>query len=116
MIEQIFSRGGSFSIFPYRVFYLDSSPDYPLQAGFGISSKKFKKAVDRNRVKRLGREVYRVQKISLANQLRQTNRSLALFFVYTAKELPVYPDLYEKMKLILEKLMQLGNEKISSGH
>jgi ribonuclease P protein component len=116
LIEQIFSRGGRFTVFPYRVFYLEHPPNQPLQAGFGISSRIFKRAVDRNRIKRLGREVYRVQKNPLAGELKQTNRSLALFFVYTAKELPVYADLYEKMKLILEKLMELGNEKNSSGH
>ncbi len=116
MIEQIFSRGTRFTVFPYRVFYLDALQAQPLQAGFGISTKNFKKAVDRNRIKRLGREVYRLQKNPLANQLKQTNRSLALFFVYTAKELPVYAELYEKMKLILEKLMAAGNEKNTSNH
>ena len=77
-----------------------------LQAGFTVSSRNFKKAVDRNRIKRLTRETYRLQKNQLQNQLRENHKSLAVFFIYTGKELPQYAALFEKVKIALEKLEQ----------
>ena len=64
--------------------------------------KHFKKAVDRNRVKRLVRETYRLQKPVLSAKPR--NGELDIFIIYNDRELPEYQDLYEKMGLLLKKL------------
>ncbi len=77
-----------------------------LQAGFGASSRNFKKAVDRNRIKRLTREAYRLQKNALRQRLEETDRSLAVFIIYTGKELPEYDTVTKKMGLILQKLLK----------
>ena len=82
----------------------------PLQAGFGSGVKQFKKAVDRNRIKRLSKEVYRLQKPQLHDKLKNADRSMAVFFIYTAKQLPDYGLLYEKMGLILQRLINLTDE------
>jgi ribonuclease P protein component len=75
-----------------------------MQAGVGVSTKNFKKAVDRNRIKRLMRESYRLQKISLSNKLKEKNLQLALFFIYTAKDLPEFKIISEKIGLILQRI------------
>jgi ribonuclease P protein component len=75
-----------------------------LQAGVTVSSRRFKKAVDRNRVKRILRETYRLQKLPLQQVLNEKNISIALFFIYTGKELPVFSEVYEKMGIILQHL------------
>lgn len=82
-----------------------------LQAGFTVSSRQFKKAVDRNRIKRLMREAYRHQKgaIRLLPQLNTCN--LNLFFIYIGKELPEYDLIYEKIGGALSRLMKLTIEK-----
>ncbi len=93
------------SAFPVKVLYdfTENKPE-PLQAGVTVSSRKFKKAVERNRVKRILREAYRLQKLQLEHSLKEQNLCLALFFIYTGKELPVFAEVYEKMGILLQKL------------
>ena len=80
---------------------------YALQFGAGVSSKNFKKAVDRNRVKRVMRETYRLQKNNLQEKLKQQNSELHLFIIYTNKELPDYKEAYIKMEMVIDKLIIL---------
>jgi ribonuclease P protein component len=125
-IERVFREGKSFSLFPYRVHFLLQPPatdasrpeppilrgpaakglTSPLQAGFGASSRHFKKAVDRNRIKRLSREAYRLQKEPLLRRLSEKGCSMAVFFIYTGKELPGYEAVAEKIGVALQKLIK----------
>lgn len=119
MIEQLFSEGNNFVISPYRIYYLlnpltiDHSP-FSVQFGVGVSAKNFKKAVDRNRIKRLTKEVYRLQKKELQEKLKEKNLQLNIFFIYTAKELPELNTVKEKLAVILNRLIKLMDENISS--
>jgi ribonuclease P protein component len=77
-----------------------------LQAGFGASSRNFKKAVDRNRIKRLTREAYRLQKQALHDHLARQGMYMAVFFIYTGKELPDQATITEKIGVALQKLVK----------
>jgi ribonuclease P protein component len=109
LIEQLFSNGKSFSVFPIKALFQFTvlNSDIFLQAGVAVSKKNFKKAVDRNRVKRLLREAYRLQKIELQKQLQIKNKQLVIFFIYTGKDMPVMPDIMEKVNTVLEFLENL---------
>lgn len=129
-IEQLFSEGKRFTVNPFRVFYLLSQgiPNIPrlndaagqessifnLQFGIGVSTKNFKKAVDRNRIKRLTREAWRLQKNTVEEILQGKQKSLHVFLVYTGKELPVYADVFAKVAVILKKLRPLLDENNTS--
>lgn len=105
-LEAIFASGKSFSVFPIKVFFLeaDATQTERVKAGVGVSARHFKKAVHRNRIKRLLREVYRLEKQELYEQLTEQQKQIAVFFLYIDKELPAFEVLREKMKDCLAKL------------
>ena len=85
-----------------------------LQAGIGVSTKYFKKATDRNRIKRLMREAYRLQKIILQDHLQKSQLKLSVFILYTGKELPGYKLVFEKFGIILNRLIKFIDENSST--
>ncbi len=115
-IEQLFKVGKSFSVFPFRVVYvttddrLQTRESTSLQAGFTVSSKNFKHAVDRNRVKRLMKEAYRLQKNELQQQVLSGNKTLSVFFIFNGNEIPDYDLVFSKMTKALKQLQKLFNE------
>jgi ribonuclease P protein component len=109
-IELLFSKGKKFVVAPFRIFYLFRDSPLSLQFGVGVSSKNFKKAVDRNRIKRLTKEAYRLQKNDLKEKVKSTGKQLDLFFIYTSKEMPDYTLVKDKLALALKKLETLIDE------
>ncbi|MFT3909134.1 MAG: ribonuclease P protein component [Ferruginibacter sp.] len=109
-IEQLFGKGYSFSNFPFKVIWLPENRDAVLQAGVGVSSKYFKKATDRNRIKRLMREAYRLQKNILQKHLEEKQLRLSVFVLYVGKELPEYEIVFEKFGIIIKRLIKFIDE------
>lgn len=90
------------------------SGDAKLQTGFGVSTKKFGKATDRNRVKRLMRESYRLEKNELKDHMAKQALYLAVMLVYTGNALPEFAELRVKMQAVMKRLIKIIYEKISS--
>lgn len=110
-IEFLFKEGKSFSVSPLRVYYsIHALPvaHCSLLFGVAVGTRNFKKAVDRNRIKRLIREAWRLQKNELQQKLKQHNKQLHVFLIFTGKEVPDYKLIAEKTGAALQKLEQLN--------
>ncbi len=105
MIERLFLGGASsFSMYPLRVVYLPCERrDSKVEILISVSKRKFKHAVDRNRMKRLIREAYRLNKYSLLDSI-EDDKSYVLAFIYLSDKLMPYRKIEEKMKLALSRI------------
>ena len=112
-IDALFEKGKKITQFPFRLIYQTEPGKATVRAGFTVSSKNFPRAVDRNRVKRLTREAYRLQKKELESLVLKNENVLHLFFIYTAREMPQYEEIYIRLKQVLDKLVKNLNEKHS---
>jgi ribonuclease P protein component len=115
-IEQLFKEGKRFAVSPFRVFYVlsEEKPSVigsPLLFGVAAGTRSFKKAADRNRIKRLVREAWRLHKNDLKDLLKQQNRQLNVFFVYVAKEILSYGEIQESIKISIDRLDKIVTNK-----
>jgi ribonuclease P protein component len=106
LLNKLFSEGKAVSQNGFTLVYLKTelSVFYPAQAAFSVPKRFFKKAVDRNLVKRHLREAYRKNKLPLYQKLVDSKHQLALMLIYKGK---LIPDHIAIEKQVLELLIKL---------
>lgn len=122
--QHLFSTGKAINVFPIRLIYtIEPIPTTAdnltltsiLQAGVGAPSRTFRKAVQRNRVKRLLREAYRLEKPNFIIQAALNNTAINpkrvnLFFLYTDALVLTKVEIQVKIKEILSILVTKLNK------
>ena len=100
-IEKLFEEGDSIKVYPLRIRFLKVSEEIkPLQVAFSVPKRNFKRAVDRIRIKRVLREIYRKNK-RIVNQ--DIKSSYIVMFMFTDRQEWNYEDLEKKMISLLTK-------------
>lgn len=108
VISSLFQRSAknyTFNVYPIRFIW--SSPEAEqaskIQAGFSVSKKTFKRANQRNTVKRRMREAFRLHKSLIYKALEENEKQYSLMFIFNGKEEMIYAD--------IEKSFQMGIKK-----
>jgi len=114
-MQNLFALGKSLSQSPLRLIYTleNMSQGDPaneaaivIQAGVGAPTKQFKKAVQRNRVKRLLREAYRLELPAFKTQLGLQGLRLNIFILYIESNVLPQIEINTSMKLLLNQLVK----------
>lgn len=108
-VDAIFSLGKSFISYPLRVVYLAHEQNFAAKCSILVTvpKKRLKKAVDRNRVKRLIRESYRLNK-ELVNKIEFNDvHKLDIAFVYVKNGVADYNEINKAMQKALNQIANL---------
>jgi ribonuclease P protein component len=106
-IGLLFKEGKQLRAFPLTVYYLETEPSatVPFQVVLSAPKRLFRRAHDRNYVKRLMKETLRKEKQVLEDYLVASGKQVALFIVYTNKEVLPYAELEKCARKLVGKLL-----------
>lgn len=105
-LQQLFAAKKAVSCGTVKLLYFVEEADAgTVKCGVGLSGRYFKKAVDRNRIKRLLREAYRLQQHELNFRAHLLQKEVSVFILYTGKTMPDYSFIFEQVGCVLQKLL-----------
>lgn len=112
LIEQLFEGSNSLNKFPFKLLWIKVIPEnkFAVKVAFAVSSRRIKSAVKRNRMKRLMRESYRLNKNALIESCNKKEIGLALMFMYNGNDLISYSETQEKIILLLQRLINFHEQ------
>ncbi|WP_425235099.1 ribonuclease P protein component [Ulvibacterium sp.] len=102
LFDILFAQGKTITKYPVKLIYLKTElpNDAKIQTAVAVPKRSFKSAVKRNRIKRLLREAYRLNKAIVFNN---SEGNFAFLFLYLGKEMPNYKTVEQSIRTILQK-------------
>lgn len=111
-LNELFASRGSFVCYPFRVVYLEvPRQKLPLKMMVSVPKRRLKHAVDRNRIKRLTREAYRLTKKELVEQV-DPEVTLLVGFIYIKDRLSSYSTIQQAVEETFKKLPSPTKEPV----
>ena len=111
-ISRLFESKKTLKEFPVLMYYdIFEKGRGGIQIAFGVNRSKVKGAVQRNRVKRILKEAYRIEQYTLDIDSFPGDKTLALMLIHTSEKLPELNDSKEKIKILLKRLNKILKAK-----
>jgi len=106
LIDKLIQKGNSFNGFPFKISWMEiEESTVPVKILISVPKRKFKRAVDRNKIKRLIREAYRKNKYVLIDRLGE--KKIMFLLVFVSRTIIDYAETEAKIN---DVLIRLGNE------
>ncbi len=113
VLDKVFSEGSKIKAFPILARHTPSSFEatVPYQVATTVSKRRFRKAVSRNRIKRLMREAWRLEKHRLEGLWKEGDPQGALVLIYVGKEIPTFEKCADTIRKIVDVLIQIKEKE-----
>lgn len=109
VIGRMFGAGQSFGQYPLRLVWLPlEGPQgpYPVRVAFSVPKKKFKRAVQRNRIRRKLREAWRLNKHRLYQALEGEPVQYAFMIIYVGGEALPYAEIEQAIRQMIRRFLK----------
>jgi len=112
-IGKLFSEGKAFIVYPLRIVYKlsEEKSDTQVKVLISVPKKKIRKAVDRNRIKRLIREAYRLNKMEFITAINEKELHLNLAITYVSDKEADFSLIQEKIRLAFPRILSTINDQ-----
>ena len=114
-IDSLFESGQSFGSYPLRIIYLPYTENQKSESGvsvlISVPKKRIRHSITRNRIKRLIRESYRVNKSEIFTHYKSKEQLLHIAFIYQSNAITMYADIEKAVKKALDIIRKKEDRK-----